>query len=120
MKNIFLLLLLLCVASCASDINVTASPTKFPEVKAPTAQPMNFQDMSWKIYNKADLLALIDQLSKNPDKNFALYTLDGTNFKALDSNLQEMRRFILEQQAVIVFYQNIQAGTALDTTQPKK
>ena len=104
------------ISSTPTEIKVTTEPTRFPEVHAPTVQPMNMQRLQWKVMNKADLMALLAQLNKTPNPNFAIFTLDGNNFRILDGNLQEMRRYILEQQAVITFYERVQAGMAAGET----
>jgi C4-dicarboxylate-specific signal transduction histidine kinase len=71
---------------------------------------MDLQNFNWRVLNKKDLLALLTQLNKKPDPNFSIFILDSSGFKMLDSNVQEMRRFIEEQQAVIQYYQKLEVG----------
>ena len=106
------------ISSTPTEVKVTTAPTKFAEVVAPSIVPMNLQKLQWKVMNKADLVALLAQLNKTSDLTFALFTLDNNNFKVLDNNLQEMSQYILEQQAVISFYEKIQAGMAATETTP--
>lgn len=101
----------LLLSGCATTGSVTVQPTKIPAAEAPTPAPLNMRDVQWKILTKADLEALLIELEQNPDPNFALYTLDNGNFQALNLNLVDIRRFILEQQQVVVYYRDLEAQT---------
>jgi hypothetical protein len=102
--------------SDTDPVQVQVTSTALPEIKVPTAAPMDLQDFKWRVLNKKDLLALLTQLNKKPDPNFAIFVLDNNAFKMLDNNIQEMRRFIQEQQATITYYQKLQAGMADKST----
>jgi hypothetical protein len=91
------------------------TPTVLPEIKVPTANPMDLQDFKWRVLNKKDLLALLTQLNKKPDPNFAIFILDNGSFRMLDNNIQEMRRYIEEQNAIITYYQKLEAGISSNT-----
>jgi hypothetical protein len=107
------------LAGC--EHTVAVAPTVMPAAIAPTATPLTLNDVKWKILTKSDLEALVKQLDANPDPNFVIYTLDNGNFQALNLNLVEIRRFVLEQQQVIVFYQNLEKSEHPDPKPaPKK
>lgn len=100
----------LSLAACATD-GVTVDSVKIPAAQAPEPAPLTMRNVQWKILTKADLEKLLAELEANPDPNFALYTLDNGNFQALNLNLVEIRRFIVDQQQVIVFYKNLENPT---------
>ena len=113
MKKLLAVLVLastLTLGACATTHTVTVEPTKIPAAVAPTPQPLTMRDVQWKVLTKADLEVLLQDLNTNPNPNFALYTLDNGNFQALNLNLVEIRRFILEQQQVTVYYKDLEAS----------
>lgn len=104
MKKILLLTVLL-LSGCASQLQVSTAPVVLPPPPSPKAAPLDLKQVTWHLITKDDLPALMDTVKKNPNGNFVLYTLDTQNFENLGLNMEELRRYIKEEGAVIVFYE---------------
>jgi hypothetical protein len=112
MKKLAFLPLVLLLSGCAGwfnkpPIRVVAEP--LPAVIAPVPAPITTRPVTWQVLTVTDLQNIISQQETNPDPNFVLYALDNGNFQALNLNLIEIRRFVLEQQQTIQFYKKIEA-----------
>jgi len=106
MKNILLVLpLLLAMAGCASSVDIKTAPVVIPPPPAPRAEPLDLKPVQWHLVTKDDLPALLETVKKNPNGNFVLYTLDTQNFENMNLNMEELRRYIKEECAVIIFYE---------------
>lgn len=66
------------------------------------------REVRWQVLTIDDLRRIIAEHDANPDPNFAIYALDNGNFQALNLNIIDIRRFVLEQQQVIQFYKKIE------------
>jgi HAMP domain-containing protein len=73
----------------------------------PSPAPLNFRDVKWQVYNKADIEILMADLKDKEEDGFAIFALDAEGYEALALNVNELRRYVLEQQQVILFLTNV-------------
>lgn len=84
-----------------------------PPVSIPVITPTNLQNMKYTLVTQATVAVFDAELKANPTAQY--YVLDRTNMEIMISNVQELRRYILEQQQTI----NYLAGVLkLETTKP--
>jgi hypothetical protein len=84
-----------------------------PPVSVPVPTPTNLQNMKYQLVTAATLPTFEATFQANPNAQF--YVLDRPNMEIMISNVQELRRYILEQQTTI----NYLAGVLkLQTTDP--
>ena len=100
MKKIFSIIALsLTLTACATTAPnpppIIIAPT--PPVNPPKADPIVMAPVQWKVYSSDELKALA---AKNGG-SFVLFTLDTDNFKHLNGNLVDIKRFIEQQNAII-------------------
>ena len=100
------------LTGCASTLNIHTAPVTLAPIQAPQAQPMTLGNIKWSVMNQADIKAL------KPGSGFVIYTLDGKNFRQLDNNILEMRRYILEQNQIIIFYKGVSDTSQHNTKTP--
>ncbi len=90
------------LSGCASFIeekpSIVIPPTYSEQVAIPKATPTELKPLEWRIMKKAEMQKF---LSENSGKDFVVYSLDDHNMKVLIGNMQELRRYIQEQQEVI-------------------
>ena len=105
-KIITTLLLSLSLTGCAAIHSkytqqiVIVAPA--PHVHAPPIAPLHPAQVTWKVYNNNDLLALVQNANKSGTQ-VVLFTLDELNFKLLNSNLADINRYVKDQKAAITF-----------------
>lgn len=118
MKYIKIVGACLLLASC-STVDIKSKPVEFAPVLVPDPAPMTLGQVQWKVYNANDIQELSKSLNDSNSKTFVLYGLDNTNFQNLDTNLQDMTRYILELNKTKDFYKNIQTQTPASSTEKK-
>lgn len=79
----------------------------FPMPVVPKPAPLNLRDVEWKIYNRADIDELYAYLQANQDEGFVIFTVTADGYEALALNVNDLRRYIREQQEVILFLTNV-------------
>lgn len=94
------------ISGC-STLNVTKKPLKVPPIQAPIAQPLTLGDVKWGVLTRPELERLLSENSGD----ITLFTLDPTNFKTMELNLVEIKRYMTEQKAIILFYQKANEPT---------
>lgn len=109
MYKILSVFLLLSLVACKPMI---VELEKTP-VSAPSPSPLNLKDIEWRVFNLEEANKLLEK--HKGDSNFVIYVLTPDGFESFQNNLLELRRFILEQQQVIVFYNNIQSDNKTTT-----
>jgi hypothetical protein len=109
MKKVLALCAALMLSGCASFTfnpkpppvqTVVVAPT--PPVIPPVADQLNLAPVHWTVYNSSELKDLSDKLTASGG-NVVLFTLDDTNFKHLSDNLSDIKKFIGQQNAIILF-----------------
>jgi hypothetical protein len=91
--------LFMVIAGCASQpiaIPTIATP---PPVSIPVPTPTNLQNMKYQLVTSQTLPTFTATFQANPNQQF--YVLDRTNMEIMISNVQELRSYILQQQATI-------------------
>ena len=109
------LLLSLALAGCATpvkQIEVSAKPIEKPSLTLPKVAKVKMRDVKWKIVNKDNVNQIIAELEKNGD-SVVFFTLTDKGYEALALNIADLRKLVMEQQAIIAaydqYYQNSQA-----------
>lgn len=81
------------------ELPVTILPTYGDMVAIPKAQPTNLKPVSWLVLTRPEL----EKMLSDKTTPIVLYSLDQDNLQILTGNLDDMQRYILEQQAVIKY-----------------
>jgi hypothetical protein len=88
------------LAGCATQPPVVTSNLYTPPpVSIPVITPTNLQNMKYTLVTSQTIATFDAELKANPNAQY--YVLDRTNMEIMISNTQEMRRYILSQQASI-------------------
>ncbi len=106
MVNKFLIMLLAFgLSGCAlfetkkSDAPVVVLPTYGDMVAIPKVQPTNLKPVTWMVLTRPEL----EKLLSDKATPIVLYSLDQENLQNLTGNLDDLQRYISEQQAVIKY-----------------
>lgn len=109
MKKVTALLACVLLAGCASTkpVKVYTEPVKTQIAKPAQPRPVVLNNVNWMVVNKDNLQTFIDEQAKKQNSNnpvFVAITID--DYKKLSMNLAEIKRYIQQQKAVIVYYEN--------------
>jgi hypothetical protein len=99
LSKLFILVLFMVVAGCATQPIAVPTISTPPPVSIPVPTPTNLQNMKYQLITAQTLPTLVAAFQANP--NLQYYVLDRTNMEIMISNVQELRRYILEEQTTI-------------------
>lgn len=90
-------------------------PARPAPVPVPTVAPVTMRDVTWKVYNVAQLEALIAEQKRKGDTTFVLMALTPKGYQNLSLNLSDLERYIREQKQVTLYLKK----TLNDRSKPK-
>tara|TARA_B100000214_G_C23479826_1_gene406648 strand:- start:128 stop:514 length:387 start_codon:yes stop_codon:yes gene_type:complete len=116
LMNFSMLLAVLVVASACSrlfpekEILVQPTVVETPEIEAPVIRivprpdPIKMRNADIVVVTEANLQEVIDRV-KGEQGDFVLYAMTAQSFEALALSLEQIKKFIEEQNAVILYYE---------------
>ena len=108
MKSFFVLFFALFLVGCGTVNTPTPTPqcttviSAAPHVVPPEVAPLNVSPIQWHVYNTADLQGLLDA-AKKAKQEIVIFTVDEANFKLLNDNLVDIKRYLEQQGDVVIF-----------------
>ena len=115
--NFSMLLAVLVVVSACSRLfperEIVTVPTvvETPEIEAPTIRivprpdPIKMKNADIIVVTKANLEEVIQRV-KTEQGDFVLYAMTAQSFEALALSFEQIKKFIEEQNAIILYYEN--------------
>ena len=94
LKNFLIASLLFLLPSCfgPKTIEIASKPEKITINQPSRPSPIALEDIHWRVVNK-------DQ--------FIYYSLTEEDYKILNINMFEIRRYIVDQKNIIKYYENV-------------
>lgn len=106
----------LLLAGCSTPvkkIEISAQPIEKPPLTLPDTSKVKARTVKWKIVTKDNVNEIIADLEKKGD-NVVLFSLTDKGYEALSLNTADLRKLIMEQQAIIAaykqYYENAQSA----------
>ena len=106
--------MLLVVTACSrtpiKEVVTVPTVVETPEIKAPTINivrrpdPVAMKDADIVVVTESNLEEVIARI-KDTQGEFVLYAMTASSFEALALNLEQIKRFIEEQNEVILYYE---------------
>jgi hypothetical protein len=96
---------LLILSACTPTIE-TIVETRYIERNIPIQArpaPLNLNDVEWTVVNSSNIEEFARQFGDDPSRVFIVTTIQG--YQNLSLNLAELRRYIEQQQDLIVYYE---------------
>jgi len=87
------------------DPVISSKMTEWNIVHPPLPSKVQMLEVVWSVYNKEELLAMIKEAEKT-NKEIVMFSISEKGYENLALNVQELKRYILEQQEVIKYYRN--------------
>jgi hypothetical protein len=118
MKSYILFASALFLAACGSTpepIQISTTPVQRPELVLPAADPVRMRDVNWVIITRENYESVFGELVAAGD-NAVLIGLTDRGYENLSLNLNDLRTYIQQQNAIILAYRNyyIRSQSALD------
>lgn len=108
------LAVLLVVTACSrtpiKEVVTVPTVVETPEIEAPTINivrrpdPVAMKDADIVVVTESNLEEVIERI-KGTQGEFVLYAMTASSFEALALNLEQIKRFIEEQNSVILYYE---------------
>lgn len=113
MKHIHMMLLSLLVTGCSW---IKSEPEPVPPVKVvkeqvplaiyqpPSPAPIKLNDVSWIVVTRENLNQKIQEIEKITGNGFVIMAITPRDYENLAVNIQELKRYVREQRAIILYY----------------
>lgn len=108
MKYIMLVVAALSLAACGSTSpKIIEKPILVdrPQLIVPEVRPVDQIQFDWVVINKDNINNVMKEF-EDKGQVFVLFALTPTGYEALSVNTAELRRFIVQQQQVIIAYKD--------------
>ena len=109
MKHYLILSAVLLLSACGSrepePTVISTVPVERPELVLPEADPLNLRDVNWVIITQDNYQAVFEELTSSGE-NAVLIGLTDTGYENLSLNLNDLRTYIQQQNAIIIAYRN--------------
>jgi hypothetical protein len=102
----------LCImlAACADErtLQISSTPLTTPILAPPQPQPVRMLPVNWQVVTAQNLDAFVRQLQQSQNnQNQVFVAIQMSDYENLALNLADLRRYIEQQQAVIVYYREV-------------
>lgn len=110
---------LVLLSACASPqpkvIEISAKPIEKPELILPSADALNLRDVQWIVITPDNVNEVMTKLSASGGK-IAVFALTDKGYENLSMNINDLRTYITQLQAIIVAYEGYykDSNSALD------
>ena len=105
-----LLVMTACSRTPIKEVVTVPTVVETPEIEAPTINivrrpdPVAMKDADIVVVTESNLEEVIERI-KGTQGEFVLYAMTASSFEALALNLEQIKRFIEEQNEVILYYE---------------
>ena len=120
--KLILPLMLLPLGACntTQTIAVTAKPVELNIIQPVDPQPVDMLKVNVKVLTKENVDAFIKQAQKDQGTDNPVFvTLSTRDYEALSLNIQELKRYIVQQQKIIAYYKKATAAHDVTNADPK-
>ena len=110
-----ILLLSACASSQPKVIEISAKPIDKPQLILPTADKLNLRNVQWIVITPENVNDVMTKLSPSGGK-VALFALTDKGYENLSLNVNDLRTYITQLQAILVAYEGYykNSNSALD------
>ena len=110
--SLFLLLSSIVLSGCGSikTLEIFSAPVEKKIIQPADPRPVKLELLNFDVVtseNIDEFLAQVKKLQKNDE--YVFYAISPKNFEVLALNMQEIKRFIMQQQDIIIYYKKAPA-----------
>ena len=100
---------LLLLTSCARPNQqiVTETVTVRPTIAiVPSPRPLDLRDMQWRVVTHENVEEFLQSVGIGDTGEYVFYAITVRDYEKIALNVDELRRYILQQQEIIAYYEN--------------
>jgi len=106
MKKLFVLFTALSLGACSSDkLMIKPLVVERPPLILPETKPVEMQEVRFIVITKDNYQEILKDFEKRGEV-FVVFAVTSKGYENLALNLAELRRYISQQQAVIIAYKS--------------
>lgn len=107
LKNLILLSSLILISGCDSvkTLDIFSKPVETRIIAPSNPKPLLLDNLHFDVVNKDNLQEYLKGLQKEQNtEEYVFYAITPKTYELLALNMQEIKRFILQQKEIIIFY----------------
>lgn len=101
-------ILLVSLVACSTpprEIEIQTVQERLQISQPDRPRPLRLNDISFRVVSASNLEEFVQEYANGQDR--AWYLISPRDYEALALNIEELRRYIRQQQEIIVYYENI-------------
>lgn len=108
MKNLFFITIAgILLFGCAQPVTITSKPLELNIAQPADPLPVTLLPIDFKVVTKDNVDAFISNLEKIQGPKPVFIAITTSDYENLSLNLAELRRYIEQQTAIIVYYKTV-------------
>lgn len=106
-------IILLTACKTTEPLQIETKPIELTIIQPVDPQPVSMLDVKVKVINKLNVEEVFKQAVKDQGTDNPVFVIFGTkDYEALALNIQELKRYILQQKQIIAYYKKATAKKA--------
>lgn len=110
-KSLFAPLCLLFLSACTNDMNISARPIQIDIGRTADPSPVQILPVNFRVVTTDNLESFLSELRTEQGGTPVFIAITSRDYENLLINLADLRRYIEQQQAVIVYYRQLTTNT---------
>jgi len=105
LRKIIILFIILCISmsGCSPIQQIVCEPTDKAKLSLENPVPLNLKRVEWIVITKENVDTIFREL-KNKNQRGVVFAITGDGYKALALNMQEIKRYLIEEKEVLRLY----------------
>ena len=104
------MLILLVTTACATtprEVKIITKPVEIEIFQPELPDAIKLERPKWYVVNRKNLEGFLEELEKIQGDSPVFFAFTPQDYEKMSYNLQEVRRYILQQKEVIIYYQRV-------------
>ena len=107
MKWLAILSLAILATACTTDLEVQTKPTEIKWTQPADPTPVKLEKPTWRLVTEQNATQVLADLGKENNGKFTVIVLSTQDYQKLMVDLADIKRYMEQQKAIIVYYKNI-------------
>jgi len=105
----------------AKRLDVFSKPVETTIISPSDPKPLQLDNLTFEVVNKDNLKQFLAELQKyQNNKEYVFYAISPKTYEILALNMQEIKRYMLQQKEIIIYYKEATSKKKGDDTTKKK
>ena len=104
---LILLLTTACATTTPREVKIITKPVEIEIFQPELPDAIKLERPKWYVVNRKNLEGFLEELEKIQGDSPVFFAFTPQDYEKMSYNLQEVRRYILQQKEVIIYYQRV-------------